>query len=107
MAIFCNGKKAVCLETKCSEGCPHYDESGGYYVQTVIEKIKCTTEDEWVEFIMKLMYADELGFDVTNLFCDGEAGCITEDGDVECNDDRRRECIKRWLNSPVKEVQNG
>ena len=103
MAIFCNGKKAVCLEMTCSNDSPHYDESGGYYVQTVIEKIRCTTEDEWADFIMKLMYADQSGFDFTKLFCDGEAGCITEDGEVECDDERRRECIIRWLNSPVKE----
>ena len=37
MAIFCNGKKAVCLETDCPRSCPHYDNTGGYYVQTVIK----------------------------------------------------------------------
>ena len=39
MAIFCNGKKAVCLELDCSKDCPYHDGTGGYYVQTIIEKI--------------------------------------------------------------------
>lgn len=104
MAIFCNGKKAICHEDKCTKACPCYDGSGGYEVQTIIEKIRSTTEDEWGDFVMKLVYADELGFDITELFCDGKAGCITEDGDVMCDDNRRRECVKRWLNSPAPEV---
>lgn len=101
MAIFCNGKKAICYEVKCTKACPHYDGTGGYEVQTIIEKIRSTTEDEIIDFIAKLIN----GFDISVLFCDGEAGCRTEDGNYECNDNRQRECIRRWLNSPAPEVR--
>lgn len=108
MAIFCNGKKAVCLELYCSKACPHHDGTGGYYVQTIIEKIKCTSEEQWAEVFLKLsqMLYDR-NFDLTTLFCDGKANCIDGDGEIYCNDERRLECIKRWLNTPVPEEWNG
>lgn len=32
---YCNGKKALCYDEECSgQKCPHYDGTGGHYVDT-------------------------------------------------------------------------
>lgn len=102
MVIFCYGKKAICREDDCTKGCPHYDGTGGQYLATVLESIQAMTEDDWVEAVRKLsILLYEIDFDLSAEWCHGD--CEDVDGDVDCNDDRRKECIRRWLNSPRKE----
>lgn len=105
MHLFCNGKKDFCNEPDCTKLCEHYDGSGAKYIKTVFEEMRSMDVDAWVRAISKMVNVYfEQGKDINKLFCDGKAGCIDETGTITCDDDRRKECIKRWLNSPMKEM---
>lgn len=41
--------------------------------------------------------------DLSDLFCDGQAGCITKSGTVRCSEKKAKSCILRWLQSPAEE----
>lgn len=36
-------------------------------------------------------------------FCDGKAGCLLDCGDFDCDDNREKGCVLRWLRQPVEE----
>lgn len=45
--------------------------------------------------------------DLSDLFCDGQAGCIAKSGEVRCSEKKVKSCILRWLQSPAEEGDNG
>lgn len=71
---------------------------------TVAGKIRTMTDEEMADKIFRLdLRLCETGLDFTKLFCDGQAGCIDEEGNINCDDKKRRACVLRWLRSPAKE----
>jgi hypothetical protein len=71
--------------------------------QTNADCIRAMSDEELADKLhqLYLIFSDEGYYDFGRLFCDGKAGCIDEDGEVHCNDDRRKACITRWLQQPV------
>lgn len=69
---------------------------------TNADRIRAMSDEEMTERIFELYNNDTEG--LSNLFCDGKAGCIVGNGDIECNDDRVKACILRWLQQPAEEA---
>ena len=59
---FCNGKKDFCETSEnCSETCPHYDSTGGDYLDvppTNAGKIRAMSDEELAEFLWDFNLAD-------------------------------------------------
>ena len=74
------------------------------YHFTHADRIRAMSDDELADKLhqLYLIFSDEGYYDFGRLFCDGKAGCIDEDGEVHCNDDRRKACVIRWLKQPVE-----
>ncbi len=35
------------------------------------------------------------------MWCDGKGGCLKSEGEIECTDVERLNCIKRWLDEEI------
>ena len=72
--------------------------------KTNADRIRAMSDEELADKLhqLYLIFSDEGYYDFGRLFCDGKAGCIDEDGEVHCNDDRRKACVIRWLKQPVE-----
>ena len=44
--------------------------------------------------------------DPAKAFCDGKAGCISPEGQVDCNADKIKACIIRYLQQPAEEANH-
>lgn len=73
-------------------------------IVTNADRIRAMSDEELADKLhqLYLIFSDEGYYDFGRLFCDGKAGCINEDGEVHCNDDRRKACIIRWLQQPAE-----
>lgn len=64
------------------------------------DRIRSMADEELVELLFShYLKSDDAG-DISKHWCDGKAGCINGDGDVECSEERHKACILRWLRSP-------
>lgn len=72
-------------------------------VRTNADRIRSLTDDELVDRLFAIYRGqmDADGVDVSRLWCDGNSGCIDENGEVECNDEAHKACILRWLKAPT------
>lgn len=70
-------------------------------IRTVLDDIRARTDDEWIDAILRVSpHLCNTPFDLTALWCSGicdEVEC------EECDDEKRKVCVKNWLNSPVEE----
>ena len=72
--------------------------------ETIGDKIRAllTTDEGIADILLKLdITLEESGDDFTDLYCDGQNNCITEDDDIICTDEMRKSCIERWLRKPA------
>ena len=71
---------------------------------TIGDRIRAMTDEELAEkfYELYMMSAEWTGGEITTLWCDGKAGCIDEHGDIDCNEERHKACILRWLKSEAK-----
>lgn len=86
--------------------CPEYmrGEAAAILTRTNGDAIRSLTDEELVEKLFQLFRStieDGVG-DISTLWCDGKAGCVDEDGVIECDDERIKACIMRWLRSALK-----
>ena len=93
-------------EATFTEGseCDMFNRQIGSHVMTHADQIRAMSDEELADKLhqLYLIFSDEGYYDFGRLFCDGKAGCIDEDGEVHCNDDRRKACIIRWLQQPAE-----
>ena len=62
----------------------------------------CATVEGIANVLLRLdITLAESGDDFTDLYCDGQNNCITEDDDIICTDEKRKSCIERWLRQPA------
>lgn len=88
MAVYCNGKKALCFDyEKCSKECEFFDGSGWYEVETNGDRIRAMTDEELTEFILDKR---ENGTCFNNK-------CYYYDPNKGCDD-----CTLEWLKQPVR-----
>lgn len=75
------------------------------YPWTGADRIRAMSDEELADAIYELCekLSDGTLHDISNLYCDGKADCITNAGDVRCNERKERGCVLRWLRQPVKE----
>lgn len=73
--------------------------------QTQADRIRAMSDEEMANAVIALY--NKLGSgamnDLSDLFCDGQAGCITKSGVVRCSEMKEKSCVLRWLQSPAKE----
>lgn len=72
---------------------------------TTADQIRAMTDEEMTEKVYDLYIklSDGTLNDLSLLFCDGKAGCITKDGEIICNPENVKACILRRLQQPAKE----
>ena len=61
--------------------------------------IRSLSDDELAQEIYSLNEKLNQGTmnDLSDLYCDGKAGCITKRGNIRCNAKRENACVLRWL----------
>lgn len=70
------------------------------------DRIRATTDEGLKEKLYELykMIAMRDGAEVARLWCDLQGGCCgTGSEELDCDEDKHKSCILRWLRSPVKE----
>lgn len=75
-----------------------YDKKDGWILEAwpMCDNVKVSYQ-ELAEAIFSVMDRD-----ISDLFCDGKAGCIDKDGEViRCEDEDIKACITRWLRTPA------
>ncbi|MBQ9733943.1 MAG: hypothetical protein IJV74_06890 [Clostridia bacterium] len=79
-------------------------QSQNSLTQTVGDFIRNMPDEYLVEqfYALYLMSVEHDGGEISTLWCDGKAGCVDEYGDIECNEERHKACILRWLKSEAK-----
>ncbi len=73
--------------------------------KTIAGKIRSMTDEELAEKIHDLYrnLMDGTMNDISCLFCDGKANCITKTGNIRCNPKKEKACVLRWLRRPAGE----
>ena len=76
--------------------------------KTIADLIRSMSDEELTDAIHRVYskLSDGSMNDFSNLFCDGENGCIDADGNITCSPDMEKACVLRWLRSPAKEESN-
>lgn len=73
------------------------------------DRIRAMSDEELIDkllWIARMMW--EMDDDLTELWCDMQGGCCGEDGEeLDCDDEKHKACILRWLRSPAKEETYG
>ena len=73
------------------------------------DSIRAMSDEELIDkllWIARMMW--EMDDDLTELWCDLQGGCCGKDGEeLECDDEKHKACILRWLRSPAKEETYG
>ena len=94
------GAKGCFTDGKC-----RYKKACENKVITRADQTRAMTDEQLADAFYKVYC--ELGSggpkDLSNLFCDGKAGCVTKNGDVRCSEKKVRACILRWFRQPVEE----
>lgn len=69
------------------------------------DRIRAMSDEELADAIYGLCekLSDGTLHDISNLYCDGKADCITTAGDIRCDEKKERGCVLRWLRQPVEE----
>ena len=84
---------------------PYIDIAGEYYTKpkSNADRIRRTDDVELMNRIYELhVLLSEFGYyELTEQFCDGKAECA---GGEDCNEDRLKACILRWLQRPVEDT---
>ena len=74
--------------------------------RTRADQIRAMTDEQMAEAMHKLyiqISVKRTMNDISDLFCDGKAGCITKRGNIRCSNKKEKACILRFLQQPVKE----
>lgn len=101
MPVYCKGKGGICAVPCTNEACEHYDGTGAKCIPTVADRLRSMTDLEWVDAIEELLpkLCEAGDHSLPEQICDGEGDCGT-DGD--CNQQRHRACIMRFLLRPAE-----
>ena len=91
-----------------TDGKSRYKKDCENKVITRVDQFRSMTDEQLADALYKVYC--ELGRggpkDLSSLFCDGKAGCITKNGNIRCSEKKVRACILRWFRQPVEERQN-
>ena len=91
MAVYCNGKKALCFDyEKCSKECEFFDGSGWYEVETNGDRIRVMTDEELIKAFGHYTICGYIQ-EKRSEWCETNGACSN--------------CLLRWLKQPV-EVDN-
>ena len=74
------------------------------------DRIRSTSDEGLKEKLYALyrMIAMRDGGDIAKLWCDLQGGCCGKNGEeLECDEEKHKACILRWLRSPAKEETYG
>ena len=66
------------------------------------DRIRAMSDEEYVDVVLCItrLYWNEDNFDLSNKWCDSNGACVGPNGaDIECTEDKMRECILRWIQS--------
>lgn len=109
----CKGKGHITLTRMfndyCGIGCEPCEACGGkgYFEvpNTNADRIRAMSDEELANSFYALYNKLCSGAmnDLSDLFCDGQAGCITKSGAVRCSEKKEKSCVLRWLQSPAEE----
>lgn len=73
--------------------------------KTIADQIRAMSDEQLAEkfydLYRKLMSAEMN--DLSDLFCDGNANCITKTGNIRCTPKKEKACVLRWLQRPAEE----
>lgn len=98
-------------EATFTEGseCDKFNRQIGSHVMTRGDQIRAMSDEELADRLHQLyrIISDDGYYDLGRLFCDGKAECIDEDGEIHCNDERRKACIVRYLQKPAEVSEDG
>ena len=93
------GEKGCYGDGKC-----RYKKDCENKVITHADQLRAMSDEQLADAFYKVYC--ELGRggpkDLSSLFCDGKAGCITKDGNIRCSEKKVRACILRWFRQPVE-----
>lgn len=70
------------------------------------DRIRAMSNEELAEAFHDLyrqLFVEGTLIDLSLLFCDGKAGCITKRGNIRCTPKKEKACVLRWLQQPVEE----
>ena len=77
-------------------------------ITTRADQIRAMTDEQMAEEIHRLYIKISVKGtmnDISDLFCDGKAGCITKRGNIRCSNKKEKACILRFLQQPAGEVR--
>ena len=72
--------------------------------RTNADRIRDMSDEELVDKLYAL-YLITVNLDceeIAKKWCDGKAWCIDEHGTIECDEDKHKACILRWLQQPAE-----
>ena len=108
-----------CLKTglevnyPCSPVCPLFGDCTAAFnaqqkarVKTKADRIRAMSDEELMAglYLLYRLTMEQDGGDIARHWCDGKSGCTNEYGEIECNEERHKACILRWLQQPAEEV---
>ena len=75
---------------------------------TEADRIRAMSDEELVAglYLLYRLTMEQDGGDIARHWCDGKSGCTNEYGEIECNEERHKACILRWLQQPAEEVDH-
>lgn len=71
--------------------------------KTNADRIRAKSDEALAEKLYQLycLTMEKDDGDIARLWCDGKSGCTDEHGEVECDEERHKACILRWLKGPA------
>ena len=74
--------------------------------KTMADRIRSMSDEElakaFYDLYIKISVKGSMN-DLSDLFCDGKAGCITKRGNIRCSVKKEKACVLRFLQQPAKE----
>jgi len=73
---------------------------------TNADRIRAMSDEELMAglYLLYRLTMEQDGGDIARHWCDGKSGCTNEYGEIECNEERHKACILRWLQQPAEEA---
>jgi len=75
-------------------------------VVTNADRIRAMSDEELMAglYLLYRLTMEQDGGDIARHWCDGKSGCTNEYGEIECNEERHKACILRWLQQTAEEA---
>lgn len=65
------------------------------------DRFRAWSDEEWADRLLRAARScDEAAVVLHGLWCDDQGACVA---DGQCDDDRVRACVLRWLKAPARE----